>query len=455
MKPINPNIFKAYDIRGRFPEDFNENDLENIISAYLKIISTKLSKPINTLKISIGKDIRTGSEIIHSKTIELLVAAGVSVTNFNLVSVNDLYFSVGYYNFDGGLMATASHNPAGYAGLKMAYYNGNQPDGLQFVSGEEIKNNLQPLLTKAGGIVEEKNLFTDHVNWLLNEVDVTTIKPMKVVIDTGGGMNILLLKELVKFLPIEVFFVNSEFDSTFSKRAPNPLEPGATQEAKKVLLETRSDLGLIYDIDGDRFFMLDETGELIKGDMTLLVIAEQLLKQKPKSGIAYNAVCSKSVPEKIMALSGVPVRAKVGYKNLSEAMKNNNGLMSGEVSSHFAFANSWYADSAFLATLIALQSVSQTNLKLSEVVKQNQTWFRADEINIKVDNINNVLEMIKTTFSQGKIDELDGVTVDLDSWWFNVRGSNTEPLIRITVETKVQNELAGKQQLVLDTLKLI
>ena len=450
---INPSIFKAYDIRGHFPQDFNENDLATIVGTYLSLVSRRLNKQINRLQISIGRDIRPESETIHKKVVGLLVSAGVKVTNFDLISVNDLYFSVGYYELDGGLMATASHDPAGYAGLKMAYFDGNKNDGLQFISGNDIKNNLLELVPATNGEILKQDLAADHVNWLLSQIDKTQIKPLRVIVDTGGGMNILLLSKLLPQLPLDVSFINSEFDPTFSRRAPNPLEPGATDSAKKLLLEKKADLGLVYDIDGDRFFLLDEKGELVKGDMTLLVIAEYLLKENPGAGIAYNAICSKSVPEKVVEFNGLAYRSKVGYRYLSETMKKNNGIMSGEVSSHFAFAKSWFADSAFLATLYALISISQKGLPLSTIVTANETWFRANEVSVKINNPQESLEAIKTAFADGQIDELDGITVDYGDWWFNVRGSNTEPLIKITVETKDQSELEEKQNHIVEQIK--
>ncbi len=454
MSNINPTIFKAYDIRGRFPEEFNENDIEEIIGSYLDLVSKNLNKNISSLSISIGKDIRPGSEIIHKKAIELMVMAGVKVLDFDLVSVNDLYFAVGFYDLDGGIMATASHNPAGYAGIKMAYYTHNKDQGLSFINGEEIKNNLQAIVTSGGGLVEKKNLFNDHINWLLNNIDVNKIKPLKIVVDTGCGMNILLLKDLFSRLPVETFFVNEELDPSFSKRAPNPLEPGATTLAKQTLINHQADLGLVYDVDGDRFFMLDEHGELIKGDMTLIIIAEYLLKKFPGKSIVHNVICSNSVAEKVKQLGGTPIRSKVGYKNLSGAMKNNNGIMSGEVSSHFAFSFSWFADSAFLATLFSLEAISEKNRTLSQIVSENMTWFRADEVNVNVNNPQEIINQAKTTFNDGVIDELDGVTVVYSDWWLNIRASNTEPLIRITVETKNKDDLETKKQLVLEKLKL-
>jgi phosphomannomutase len=447
MTNINPVIFKAYDIRGRWPEEFNENNLEDIINAYLTVIGQKLNHKTNQLTIALGKDIRPGSEIIYSKTIDLLLERGVRVVALDYVSVNDLYFSVGYYSLNGGLMATASHNPSGYAGLKMTAYTGDKNAGLDFITGQEIKENLEKkVATTEKGHLEKKDVVSDHVAWLLKQIDYKQIKPFKIVLDTGGGMNIILLAKLLAQLPLDCAFVNADFDTSFSKRAPNPLTPGATTKAKEILLTNKADLGLIYDIDGDRFFLLDEKGELVKGDMVLLIIAEYLLKLKANSSIIYNSICSKSVPEKILAWGGKPIRSKVGYKNLTEAMKKNNGIMSGEVSSHFAFADHWYADSAFLATLYALLSISIKNKPLSEIVKNNKIWHRADEVNLEVSDQATLFTKLKTHFSDGVIDELDGLTIAYDNWWFNVRASNTEPLIRVTVEAKTEKDLPIKQK---------
>jgi len=453
---IKKEIFKAYDIRGVYPEELNEESAKLIAHAYLKMVSEKVQKPIKTLKIVVGRDIREASAPLTRIVIETFLSYGIKVDDIGLVSINDYYFACGFYKYDGGIMATASHNPPEYGGFKMVI-KGRQPNSIEFISGMELYDRLVKLVLplngeKIQGRLEQKNIFNEHLKHILSFVNPLELKPFKVVIDAGNGMNGLLLSKLFKQLPGDFIPMFFEPDGKFPNRPPNPLSANAPDKLSQKVLEEKADIGFIYDVDGDRMFLVDELGNFIRGDKVLLMMVKPLLIKNPGAGIVYNLICSKSVPELVEKWGGRPIRSEVGYKNCARHMLEEGGIMSGEVSGHFAFKGNYYADSAFIAFLLVLKTLSDDGRKLSEILKEYSLYARGDEINIKVDSLQEKLEKIRTHYKDNLKDEIDGITVEFSDYWFNVRASNTEPLLRITVEAKNQEELIKRQEEVLEVI---
>ncbi|PIR06150.1 MAG: phosphomannomutase/phosphoglucomutase [Candidatus Komeilibacteria bacterium CG11_big_fil_rev_8_21_14_0_20_36_20] len=450
-------IFKAYDIRGIYPIELNEETARLIAQTFLKILSQQLNKPIKDLKISICRDARQSSEPLMNVVRETFLEYGVAVDDFNLISINDFYFSVGYYKYDGGIMATASHNPSEYGGFKMVMLNPEDKASIEFISGQELYVELTKLNfplndQKVEGKLQKKDLKKDYLKNLLSSADIKKIKPLKVVVDTGNGMMGLLIPELFKNLPCELIHLFPELDSNFPNRPPNPLEPGASNKLAQKVLEEKADLGVIFDVDGDRMFLVDEKGNFLRGDMVLLLLAKSMLHLHPGAGIAYNLICSHAVKDLVAKWGGRPIRSEVGYLNLARHMREQGGVMSGEVSGHFAFKDNYYADSGFIALLLALQAISMDGRKLSEMIKDFTLYSRADELNIQVQDINAELDKIKNKYRDNILDEIDGITVEFPDWWFNVRPSNTEPLLRITVEANSAVEVKKHQQEIMDII---
>lgn len=466
MNNLNPDIFRAYDIRGIYPNDLNEETADLVAQTYLVMISQKLNKPISDLRLAVGRDIRQSSEPLLKKMMSVFLEYGATVDDLGLISVNDIYFAVGYYKYDGGIMATASHNPPQYGGFKMVALNQPLKDGIEFIRGTElyaelVKLNFPISAKKTPGRLQKKDITADHLKHILSFIDPAKIKPFKIVVDTGNGMMGLTIPKLFAKLPCQLIPLFLELDGQFPSRPPNPLTPGAWIKASQKVLETKADLGIMFDVDGDRIFLLDEKGNFIRGDMTLLLMAKAMLAKHPGAGIVYNLICSHAVRDLVAKWGGRSIRSEVGYGNLARHIKQENGLMSGEVSGHYAFRDNYFADSAFIALVLVLQTISEdgsTTLttggrKLSEIIKDYSLYARGDEINIRVDNIQEKLDKIKTHYRANIRDEMDGVTIEFDDYWFNVRPSNTEPLLRITVEAKNEEELKKRQAEVLKILQ--
>jgi len=463
---INQSIFKSYDIRGIYPSDINEETAKYIAQAFVNVVSAKLNKPASELKIVVGRDNRVASEPLTKVAIEVLLNNGVSVDDMGLASTNDFYFATGYYKYDGGLMATASHNPPEYGGFKITAFDTKVANSFEFISGKALLEEVNKItaLTVADkkGELVNKDIFTDHLNHIFSFVDVSKIKPLKVVADTGGGMTAIMIPKIfarlaeeqrrLEKLPCQLTHIFAELDNTFSSRPPNPLTEGAWRKCSEKVLAEKADLGIMFDVDGDRLFLIDEKGNFIRGDMTLLLLAKSMLKKYPGMGIVYNLICSHSVKDLVAKWGGKPIRSEVGYMNLARHMREEGGIMSGEVSGHFAFKNNFYSDNAFIALVLALQTISEDGRPLSEIIKDYDLYAKGDEMNLKVENIPAKLDKIRSAYKENILDEMDGITVEFPDYWFNVRASNTEPLLRVTVEANSPEELKKKQEEIMNII---
>jgi len=457
IKDFDVSIFKAYDIRGIYPSQLNEQRASLIAQAYIKIISDKLGKPIKDITIAVGRDNRNSSEPLIKEVIKIFLKYGVTVDDLGLLSINDFYFAAGKYKYDGAIMATASHNPPEYGGFKMTVKNTEYEDSIEFISGKELFKVIQDLDfpikdEESVGKINNKQVFKEHLEHILSFIDIDKIKPLKVVVDTGGGMTGVMIPKIFEKLPCELIHIFAELDSNFGGRPPNPLTKDAYKSLSKKVLETKADLGVIYDVDGDRMFLVDEKGKFVKGDMVLLLLTKSILAKHPGSGIAYNLICSHAVRDLVKEWGGRAIRSEVGYMNLARHMREEGGIMSGEVSAHFAFSKNYYADSGFIALVLALQAVSMDGRPLSEIIEDFHIYEKSEEINVEVDNIDLELDKVRNEYRDNILDEIDGITVEFKDWWFNVRPSNTEPLLRITIETNDKKKLEEKTKEVLSII---
>ncbi|MFA5127178.1 MAG: phosphomannomutase/phosphoglucomutase [Patescibacteria group bacterium] len=455
---MNQDIFRSYDIRGVYPTEINAEASKQIAKAFLSRLSSKLNKPVEKLRIMVARDIRHGSEPLVKAAIEIFLQYGVEVYDIGLVSINDFYFATGKYKYDGGFMATASHNPPQYAGCKLTTNNPEYTDSIQFITGKQIASELEKInLPDTAGIkpgkLKTKEISRDHLQHILSFVDLSKIKPLKIVVDSGGGMTSQLLPKIFAKLPGQFIHLFPELDPDFLKRPPNPLTKGASRAIAEKIKQERADFGVMFDADGDRLFLLDEKGEFIRSDVTILLLAKLLLEKNPGAGIVYNLVFSHAVPELIKKWGGKAIRSEVGYINLSRHMHHEFGIMSGEVSGHFAFQKNYYADSGFIAMLLAIQAISEDGRKLSAIGQDFSLYYRTDEYNLEISDTAASLEKVRQHYKDDIRDELDGITVELADWWFNVRPSNTESLLRVTVEAKDKESAEAHQQEVLAVIK--
>ncbi|KKQ67958.1 MAG: Phosphomannomutase [Parcubacteria group bacterium GW2011_GWA2_38_27] len=441
-KEINLSIFRSYDIRGIYPSKLDEKVAYKIGRAFAIFAKAK--------KVAVGRDMRLSSPVLSEALIKGITDQGVDVYDIGQVPVECVYFIVGGYDYGAGVAITASHNPKEYNGFKLVKREGRT---VRVVPGEEIKE-----MVEIGNFSDNKNkgeirridIWQNFLNHIFSFIDAKKIKPFKIIIDAGNGMAGKAIPMIEKKLPIKIIPLNFNLDGNFPAHPPNPLLKESTVQISREIKSQNADFGVIFDGDADRIFLLDEKGEFIRADITLLLLAKYFLKKYPGKGVAYNLICSKAVPEFIKEWGGKPIRTKVGFVNVQRGILENNGIMGGELSGHYSFKDNFYLDSGFISFLVLLEIISESERKVSELVKDFSPYAKAAEINFEVSDKEKILKKIRKKYSNGKQDFLDGITVEYSDWWFNIRPSQTEPFLRLTIEAKTQplleekkNELVG------------
>lgn len=443
---IDGRIFKAYDIRGTYPDQLNDDVAYAVALAVANVLNSK--------NAVVGRDMRLSSDKLAASAIRGLSDGGATVTDVGLVSTDGLYFAVGKYGFDCGIMITASHNPAKYNGMKICERDVVPLSGEgKFADVKKIIENNKFVKAKTAGKVIRKDILNDFIDHVLSFVDISKIKPFKIAVDAGNGMAGLIVPELFKRLKCELIPLYFELDGSFPNHPASPIEPENLADLKKKMQETGADLGAAFDGDADRVFLIDEKCQTLGGDMVTGLVAKALLKKYPGSTILYNLICSKAVPELVESMGGRAIRTQVGHALIKPLMRQYNAIFGGEHSGHFYFRDNWFADSGLIAFVVCLELISEANTPLSEQVALFDHYFRFGEINSEVKDIPDKLREIEEQFHDGKIDKLDGITVDYGNWWFNVRPSNTEPLLRLNVEANSKDLLEKMTRRILDVIR--
>lgn len=434
------SMFKTYDIRGIAPSPLSAD------VAYK--IGRALVLELGVDAIAVGRDMRVSGQLLAASLIEGIRDQGADVTDLGLVSTDALYFTVGKYGFPAGVMITASHNPPEYNGFKLCRAEARAiafEDGIMQIRDRVVNDDFPELPVHRGALVQKDVLeaYADHV---LGLIDVSRIKPMRIAIDAGNGMGGKTSPIVFGRLPIEVTPLFFELDGTFPNHLANPLEPENVRDLQAAVVEGGLDLGIAFDGDADRMFLIDDKGNAVGGDMVTAIVAIALLKKHPGAAICYNLICSKSVPEIIEAHGGRPVRTPVGHSLIKKIMREEDAVFGGEHSGHFYFRDNWYADSGIIAALTVLQLVSDEGRPVSEVLAPLDTRYRSGEINTRVTDARTIIANIEQRYlaQGGSVDHLDGVTIEFPTWWFSLRSSNTEPLLRLNVEADDPATLAEK-----------
>ncbi|UCE68075.1 MAG: phosphomannomutase/phosphoglucomutase [Candidatus Zixiibacteriota bacterium] len=443
---IDGSIFKAYDVRGTYPDQLNDETAYAIGLGLATLLKPKCAV--------IGHDMRKSSDSLNSAVIKGLTEGGADVDDIGLVSTDGMYFAVGKYGYDCGIMITASHNPPEYNGMKICEKEAVPLSGDGKLAGVKdiIVNDKYEKAQKPGSIAK-KRIISDYIDHILSFVDLSKIRPFKIAVDAGNGMAGMIIPEIFEKLPCELIPMYFELDGSFPNHPASPIEPENVADLKAKIAETGADLGAAFDGDADRVFLIDENCKTLGGDMVTALVTKALLKKNPGSTILYNLICSKAVPEVIESSGGKAVRTRVGHALIKPLMKKYNAIFGGEHSGHFYFRDNWYADSGLIALLVCLELISEAGLPLSEQVAAFDHYVRSGEINSKVDDIEGKLQEIEREFPDGKIDKLDGLTKEYDDRWFNVRPSNTEPLLRLNVEADDEKRLTETIELVLDVIR--
>jgi phosphomannomutase len=432
---VNDSIFRSRDIRGIYPEELNDE------TAFL--IGQAFVAKTGALKIVVGHDMRISSPSLFENLVKGIISQGADVFSIGQVPTECLYFATVNYGYDAGIMITASHNPKDYNGFKMFKAKEN---GLDFVRGKDLADFIEDYRQKESGEIREVNVWEDYINHIFSSVEAEKINPFKIVIDAGNGMAGKVIPKISSRLPVELISLNFELDGNFPAHPSNPLEKGSTDQISREIIDKGADFGFIFDGDADRIYLIDEKGNFIQADITLLLLAKYLLKKNPGKGIIYNAICSKAVPEFIKKWGGNPVKTAVGVVELKKAMEEEDGIMGGELSGHYLFKNNYCMDSGFISFLILLQIISESGRRVSEITKELSLYFKSAEINFEAKGKQSIIEKLKEKYNDGDQEFLDGITVNYKDWWFNARPSQTEPLLRLTIEADSEKILEKKKK---------
>jgi phosphomannomutase len=450
-----PAIFKAYDIRGIYGEEMDESTARAVGRAFARVLAALRGKQPSELRVGVGRDMRLTAPAMASEVAAGLVDEGATVLDAGMVGTEMLYFLVGSRELDGGAMVTASHNPKAYTGVKLLR------EGALALSGDAGIGDIQAMVAEGlpeapgGGRREVVDVYEEFGEHALSFIDPSAIKPLKVIVDGSNGMAGPMVGPLLDRLgldPVEIFWTP---DGEFPGHGPNPLLPENRQFIIDRVLSEGADLGIAWDGDADRCFFIDGQGEFVDGDFLTALLAHRVLAKQPGAGIIYDVRASRAVPDTVEADGGTSYVNRVGHAFFKQAMREHDAAFGGEVSGHYYFHDFWCADSGTLPALLVLELLSVEGRSMSELVGAlRERYFISGEINSEVADQEAKMNEIADAYSDAEVSWLDGVSVDYPEWHFNVRPSNTEPLLRLNLESLVSREdMESKRDAVLDLIR--
>src|SRR6476661_2163329 len=444
---LDPKAFKAYDVRGVYPSEIDEEGGYAVGRAFVE--------QFEPARIAVGRDMRESSPSVARAVIEGAADGGAEVLDVGMVGTEMLYFAVGELGLDGGIAVTASHNPKQYTGMKIVR-RGALPvggeSGLLDVRDRAIARNWREATR---GEVREEDIWDRFVERVLSFVDVDALEPLRVVIDAANGMAGAMLPPVLDRLPmIDVVRCYFEPDGSFPNHEPNPLLPENREFIIRKTLDEGADLGVAFDGDGDRCFFVDDTGEFVPGDFVTALFAESLLEKEPGAKIIYDVRASRAVPDAIERDGGVALMNRVGHAFIKARMRKEDAAFAGEVSGHYYFRDFSQADSGVVPFLLMLELISKRGRRLSEILAPLRSrYFITGELNTPVPDVALKLQELKERYADGRVSHLDGISVDFDDWHFNVRPSNTEPLLRLNLEATSEELMEQKRDEVLEVIR--
>jgi phosphomannomutase len=447
-----PAIFKAYDIRGLVDSEITPDFTFATGVAFARFLQQEREPG----SVVIGEDMRPSSPVLADAFSAGVTSQGLDVNRIGLASTDMLYFASGKLNLPGA-MFTASHNPAEYNGIKMCL-SGARPIGKEsgLLTIENFVRQGSPMFIRSMGLEKEVEMLTEYVDYLLSLVDMSEMRRLKIVVDAGNGMAGYTAPAIFERLNVELIPMYFELDGTFPNHEANPIDPKNLRDLQKAVKKHKADLGLAFDGDADRCFLVDENGETVNpSDLTCLVAARELARV-PSSTIIYNLISSRAVLEVVEENSGKGLRSRVGHSYIKKMMADSGAIFGGEHSGHFYFKDFWRADSGALAALHAIAALGSNNASISKILKPYQRYVSSGEINSVVSDAPAEMKKIEEKYGSQSgvdIDHLDGLSVNGDTWWFNLRSSNTEPLLRLNVEAKTQARMEKVRDEVLKVIK--
>lgn len=443
---VNPGIFKAYDIRGIYPTELNEDVAYHIGRAFATFLAAET--------VIVGRDMRTSGPAIFEAVTRGLMEQGADVINIGMVSTDQYYFACTKLGHP-GMMVTASHNPKQYNGFKMVK---KMP---QLLSGDAGIQDVRRLVeseawgeTTRSGTMSELDLSEEFVEAVLKLIDVDGLLPLKVIADTGNGMVGPILQRVYERLPVQLIGMYLDPDGTLPNHGLDPLQPENRAELQARVVSEGADIGFAFDGDGDRFFTIDDRGEFISGDFMTALLGQYYLEKVPGAKILYDVRASWAVPELITAAGGEPLMERVGHAFIKQRMAREGAVFAGEVTGHYYFQDFNYADSGVIPSLIILEMLSKKRQKMSELLAPlESTYFISGEINTRVASVPETLAKLAERYRDADHGHMDGLSVNYPDWHFNVRGSNTEPLLRLNLEARSFDQMEQKRDEVLAIIR--
>jgi phosphomannomutase len=444
---IKSEIFKAYDIRGVYPEEINEDTVYNIGRALAEYLKPK--------KIVIGRDIRKSSDALREALIKGIIEGGVDVVDIGIATTPMIYYASGKLEVDAGVIITASHNPAEYNGLKLCLKNAvpiGEGSGMEEIENLAIEGDFPENFSK-GQLIEDNQLKEDYKKYLTSFYKKGLGKK-KIVVDFANAMGIEEKDVLERFSEdLEFTYLYDNFDGNFPNHEANPLKTETLEDLQKKVLEVRADFGIAYDGDADRVGFVDEKGEVVPMDYITALISKEILKKHPGGLVLIDLRSSNAVQEVIQEAGGKVEHCRVGHSLIKAQMRRDEAIFAGELSGHYFFEENFKAEMTVLAVIMILNLLNETGKTMSELTADLKRYYHSGEINSEVKDPQKVFSELKNKYNDGKLNELDGVRIDFDDWWFNVRASNTEPKIRLNLEAKSQDLMEEKVKEVLDIIR--
>ncbi len=446
---IDPSIFKAYDVRGLYPSQLDAEAARRIGRAFVDYLGAR--------RVVVGRDARLSSPELSGAFVRGATSQGCEVIDIGVVGTDMMYFYAAKNDLDGGAIITASHNPKEWNGIKMVRR------GALALSGDAGIKEIREALG-AGGFADapphperpplQAAISDEYAQHCLSFIDTANVRPMKVVLDTGNGMGAVGAEAILKHLPLEQLRMYFEVDGTFPNHPADPLVEENRREIMERVVTERAHLGIAWDGDADRCFFIDDTGRFVPGDFVTALLGESFCRKERGARIVYDVRASRAVPDLIRAAGGVAVMHRVGHAFIKRRMRDEGAVFGGEVSGHFYFRENWFADNGMIPALLVLEYVGAAGRKLSEILRPlRERYHLSGEINSKVSDVATALARIEERYRDGRISKLDGLSVDYDGWHFNVRPSNTEPLLRLNLEAFSAAEMERRRDEVLQIIR--
>lgn len=434
MAKIDQSIFKAYDIRGVYPDELNDHTAYLTGRAFVSFLKCK--------EVLIGRDTRMSSPALHDSLVKGILEQGADVIDIGLTTTPMFYFAIANYGHESGIMITASHNPRQYNGLKLCRKNAVPIGGDTGM--EDIKRMvMEGRFPEAGkrGSIKKKDPLQDYTKKVLSYAE--KVKPMKIVVDAGNGMSPLVFPKLEEKLPIKTTKLYFDIDCSFPNHEANPSKEETLEELRERTVKEKADFGVAFDGDADRIAFVDENGNIVPNDLMTALISEYLLEKNKGAKILYEVRSSWAVKDEVKKYGGIPVLWKAGHALIKAKMRDEDILFGGEKSGHYFYKDFWYADSAMITFVIVLNILSKSGKRLSDLISPLRIYFDSGEINFKIVNKDGVIGKVEETFKKDakKVIHVDGLTMEFGDYWFNLRKSNTEPFIRLNLEAKTKKKM--------------